>query len=112
MSLSRSEELQNQNEQVVTFTLVELLTSLVFIAMILALVLRTEALKDLDPSRENMFRLKQQLEKLGPVTVSDARAGGLVLYRVRVGPVATVEQADGLLDKVSVTSPDARIVVN
>lgn len=62
MSLSRSEELQNQNEQVVTFTLVELLTSLVFIAMILALVLRTEALKDLDPSRENMFRLKQQLE--------------------------------------------------
>jgi hypothetical protein len=63
VSLSRSEELQNQNEQVVTFTLVELLTSLVFIAMILALVLRTEALKDLDPSRENMFRLRQQLEK-------------------------------------------------
>jgi hypothetical protein len=63
VSLSRSEELQNQNEQVVTFTLVELLTSLVFIAMILAVVLRTEALKDLDPSRENMFRLRQQLEK-------------------------------------------------
>lgn len=63
MRLSRSEELQNQNEQVVTFTLVELLTSLVFIAMILALVLRTEALKELDPSRENMFRLSQQLKK-------------------------------------------------
>jgi hypothetical protein len=63
VSLSRSEELQNQNETVVTFTLVELLTSLVFIAMILALVLRTEALKDLDPSRENMLRLRQQLER-------------------------------------------------
>lgn len=63
MSLSRSEELQNQNETVVTFTLVELLTSLVFIAMILALVLRTEALKELDPSRENMLRLRQQLER-------------------------------------------------
>lgn len=63
MSLSRSEELQNQNEQVVTFTLVELLTSLVFIAMILALVLRTEALKDLDPTRENMLRMRNQLEK-------------------------------------------------
>jgi rare lipoprotein A len=63
-------------------------------------------------SVDRAWRLKQQLEKLGPVTVSDARAGGLVLYRVRVGPVATVEQADGLLDKVSVTSPDARIVVN
>lgn len=63
MTLSRSEELQNQNEQVVTFTLVELLTSLVFIAMIFAIVLRTEALKDLDPSRENMLRLRQSLEK-------------------------------------------------
>lgn len=63
MSLSRAEELQNQNEQIVTFTLVELLTSLVFIAMILALVLRSEALKNLDPSRENMLRLRQQLEK-------------------------------------------------
>jgi rRNA maturation endonuclease Nob1 len=63
VSLSRAEELQNQNEQVVTFTLVELLTSLVFIAMILALVLRSEALKDLDPSRENMLRLRQQLER-------------------------------------------------
>lgn len=62
MSLSRAEQLQNQNEQVVTFTLVELLTSLVFIAMILALVLRSEALKDLDPSRENMLRLRNQLE--------------------------------------------------
>ncbi len=63
MRLSRSEELQNQNEQIVTFTLVELLTSLVFIAMILALVLRTEALTELDPSRENMLRLSQQLKK-------------------------------------------------
>lgn len=63
-------------------------------------------------SVDRAWRLKRQLEKLGPVTVSDAKAGGLVLYRVRVGPVATVEQADGLLDKVSVTSPDARIIVN
>ncbi|HKT20540.1 MAG TPA: septal ring lytic transglycosylase RlpA family protein [Stellaceae bacterium] len=63
-------------------------------------------------SVDRAWRLKQQLEKLGPVSVTDARANGLMLYRVRVGPVATVEQADGLLDKVSVTSPDARIVVN
>lgn len=63
MSLTRSEELQKQSEQVVTFTLVELLTSLVFIAMLLALVLRSEALENLDPARENMLRLRQQLEK-------------------------------------------------
>jgi len=63
VSLTRSEELQKQGEQVVTFTLVELLTSLVFIAMLLALVLRSEALENLDPARENMLRLRQQLEK-------------------------------------------------
>ncbi len=61
---------------------------------------------------DRAWRLKLQLTKFGPVTVTDAKAGGLVVYRVRVGPVATVEQADGLLDKVSATSPDARIVVN
>jgi hypothetical protein len=63
VSLTRAEELQKQNEQVVTFTLVELLTSLVFIAMLLALVLRSEALQNLDPSRENMLRLRHQLEE-------------------------------------------------
>jgi hypothetical protein len=63
VSLTRSEELQKQSEQVVTFTLVELLTSLVFIAMLLALVLRSEALQNLDPAREHVLRLQQQLEK-------------------------------------------------
>lgn len=63
MTLTRSEELQKQSEQVVTFTLVELLTSLVFIAMLLALVLRSEALQNLDPSREHVLHLTQELEK-------------------------------------------------
>lgn len=54
---------EDLSDQVVTFTLVELLTALVFIAMILALVLRSEALRDLDPARENMLRLRQQLEQ-------------------------------------------------
>jgi peptidoglycan lytic transglycosylase len=63
-------------------------------------------------SIDRAWRLKVQLGKLGPVTVTDARAGGLIVYRVRVGPVASVERADALLDKVTATSPDARIVVN
>jgi hypothetical protein len=63
LTLTRSEELQKQSEQVVTFTLVELLTSLVFIAMLLALVLRSEALQNLDPSREHVLHLTQELEK-------------------------------------------------
>jgi hypothetical protein len=31
---------------------------------------------------------------------------------VRVGPVASVDQADALLSQVITTSPEARIVVN
>lgn len=53
--------LKSSNDQIVTFTLVELLTALVFIAMLLALVLKTEALANLDPSRENVKRLKDEL---------------------------------------------------
>jgi len=63
-------------------------------------------------SMDRAWRLKAQLDKLGKVTIADAKVSGLVVYRVRVGPVATVEQADALLDKVAVTSPEARIVVN
>ena len=63
-------------------------------------------------SMDRAWRLKSQLDRLGPVTIADAKVSGLVVYRVRVGPVPTVEQADALLDKVTATSPDARIVVN
>ena len=65
-------------------------------------------------SIDRAWRLKVQLEtnRIGGVTISDAKANGMVVYRVRVGPVADVTQADALLDKVAATSPDARIVVN
>jgi hypothetical protein len=59
---SRAQGLRSQNEQVVTFTLVELLTALTFIAMLLALVLKTEALAHLDPAREHVRQLQDQLE--------------------------------------------------
>jgi rare lipoprotein A len=63
-------------------------------------------------SMDRAWRLKAQLDKLGPVTIAEAKVSGLVVYRVRVGPLLTVEQADALLDKVATTSPDARIIVN
>ena len=63
-------------------------------------------------SMDRAWRMKSQLDRLGKVTIADARVSGLVVYRVRLGPVATVEQADALLDKVTVTVPDARIIVN
>lgn len=58
---SRAAERQDQNEQVVTFTLVEFLTALVFIAMALALVLRNEALRDLNPTQERMQQLQRDI---------------------------------------------------
>lgn len=63
-------------------------------------------------SMDRAWRLKAQLDNLGNTTISNAKLGGVVVYRVRLGPVPTVEQADALLDKVGTTVPDARIVVN
>lgn len=63
-------------------------------------------------SMDRAWRLKAQLDKLGPVSIANAKVSGMVVYRVRLGPVPSVEQADALLNKVSVTSPDARIIVN
>ena len=63
-------------------------------------------------SMDRAWRLKAQLDHFGVVTITDAKVSGIVVYRVRLGPLPTVEQADGLLDKVGTTSPDARIIVN
>lgn len=63
-------------------------------------------------SIENAMRLKDRLENLGSVEVTDVDISGTTLYRVRVGPVPSVDQADALLSRVIATSPDAQIVVN
>lgn len=63
-------------------------------------------------SMDRAVRLKALLRRYGPVSVTNTKVNGLVFYRVRVGPVQTVPQADTLLSKVTQTSPDARIVVN
>ena len=68
--------IRNQNELVVTFTLVEFLTAMVFIAMALALILRNEAreevLRDLNPSQERMRELRDtvaaQRDRIGRLT--------------------------------------------
>ena len=63
-------------------------------------------------SMDRAWALKSRLDQFGKTTITDAKVNGAVFYRVRVGPVTTVEQADALLDKVTTASPDARIVVN
>jgi rare lipoprotein A len=63
-------------------------------------------------SIDRAVQLKARLQKFGAVNVTSARVSGMNMYRVRVGPVASVDQADTLLSQVITTSPEARIVVN
>ncbi|HWI27283.1 MAG TPA: septal ring lytic transglycosylase RlpA family protein [Stellaceae bacterium] len=61
----------------------------------------------------NAQRVKGRLQALGNVKVTGARINGVALYRVRLGPIGNVEDADKLLDRVLATGlSDARIVVD
>jgi rare lipoprotein A len=62
---------------------------------------------------DNANRLKDRLAALGNVRVTGGKVNGAALYRVRIGPVRSVEEADRLLDRVVGSgAPDARIVVD
>jgi rare lipoprotein A len=61
----------------------------------------------------NAVRLEAQLKNLGNVRITDTRRNGTDLYRVRIGPVPSVSDADELLDRVVGSGhPEARIVVD
>lgn len=49
---------------------------------------------------DNAVKLSQKLSKLGPVLVDPVMVSGRQFWRVRVGPIDTVETADGILDEV------------
>jgi len=49
---------------------------------------------------ENATKLQQSLSSVGHATISNAIVNGTKFYRVRVGPVPDVAQADSLLAKV------------
>jgi rare lipoprotein A len=62
---------------------------------------------------ENALRLKAKLTQLGNVKVTDATVNGAYLYRVRIGPIPSVDEADRLLERVVDSGvPEARIVVD
>jgi rare lipoprotein A len=63
-------------------------------------------------SIDNAVRLKTMLDKIGTASITDTKVSGVTMYRVRVGPVPSVDQADALLNQVITASPQARIVVN
>lgn len=62
---------------------------------------------------DNALRLKAKLDGLGPVVVSGARVNGSDVYRVRFGPLTSIDEADQLLSRVVGSGvPEARIVVD
>lgn len=62
--------------------------------------------------KENATRLKDKLATLAPATVSEAVVNGKNFYRVRLGPIKSVAEADAILTKVlGQKNPGARITV-
>lgn len=62
---------------------------------------------------DNANRVHAKLASVGNVKVSPILVNGKDLFRVRVGPVASVEVADRLLEQViGAGYPDARIIVD
>ncbi len=62
---------------------------------------------------ENANRLRARLSPLGPVRIDQKLVGDTDYFRVRIGPIDTVEQADALLRKVfDMGQAGARIIVD
>ncbi len=63
--------------------------------------------------RDNARRVQTRIAPLGSVRVMTVAVNGVQVYRVRLGPVENVEQADRLLQRVvSSGYPGARIVTD
>ena len=62
---------------------------------------------------DNASRVRQRIAGLGSANITAVRINGNNLFRVRLGPIASVDDADKLLTRVLATGlPDARIVVD
>lgn len=61
----------------------------------------------------NASRVREKIGNLGTVQISGVRVLGMDVYRVRLGPIGDVDEADRLLDRVVHSGmPEARIVVD
>jgi len=61
---------------------------------------------------DNANRVRAKLSPVGPVKISNVLVNGQDLYRVRVGPLASVAAADRMLETVAKAGyPTARIIV-
>lgn len=60
--------------------------------------------------KENADRLKTQFASIAPVVIDPVSVGGRMFYRVKLGPIDSVEKADRVLEKVIRVSAGAKVV--
>ncbi|MCA0450026.1 MAG: SPOR domain-containing protein [Proteobacteria bacterium] len=61
---------------------------------------------------ENAYRLSVRLSRYGSTKVIPASVNGAQIYRVRLGPITDVTEADRVLATLGTEVPEARIVVD
>ena len=62
--------------------------------------------------KANADRLKEHLDSIAPVVIETVNVKGRTLYRVKLGPIASVEKADKVLEKVIAAGDDGAHVVH
>ncbi len=61
---------------------------------------------------ENAFRLSSRLTGIGPTNIMQAAVDGRHFYRVRLGPIHNMDEADSVLEAVvKAGHPEARLIV-
>lgn len=60
----------------------------------------------------NAERLGSKLSSIAPVVIDPIQSGGRTLYRVKLGPLASVEKADRVLDKVIAAGNPGKVIRN
>lgn len=64
-------------------------------------------------NRDNARRLSDRMKSFGRAEVQEARVAGKTYFRVRIGPLAEVDAADQVLEKVIAAGyPGSRIIVD
>lgn len=88
--------------------------------------LKSQAVQQTAPRSTNMFiqagsfarydnaqRLSARLSPIGQANITQVNIGSQPMFRVRVGPIASLDDADRMLDQiVRAGAPDARLIVD
>jgi len=61
---------------------------------------------------DNAYRLSARLSRYGSAQVTEVQINGQQLYRVRVGPVPSIQDADSILEWIADVAPQARIIAD